>query len=301
MAREYGKTNFTLMLLDASGIRIASENQVSGWDLLERGALKGNTTNRFSWDGTKFASFSHLGTELFDFNRCTGEFKNRKEFNIPVNDSFPTTGMGIFSPNNKLIYTGNAKYIYQIDATNGKTRLVSTWDGFHDTAKGANFGWGTSFGSYQLASNGKLYISTNFTTRYMHTIENPNDTGILCNFKQRSVKLLTWNNGVPHYPNYELGPVADKCGESGIADNILERIEVFPNPVSKFLVVSGQYIDGINIEIYNLLGQLMSPNIEVNHQTHHIDVRNLPAGIYLLQIRDKKGSLVRTERIVITR
>ena len=96
ITREYGKKNFIIMLLDSSGIKIISEPEVSGWSLADWGIVKGNMTNRFSWDGTMFASFTHLGLELFDFNRCTGALSNRREIIIPQHDSFSTSGGGGF-------------------------------------------------------------------------------------------------------------------------------------------------------------------------------------------------------------
>ena len=300
IAREFNKKNFTVIQLNQSGFNIISENQESKWDLSNHDAFRGNYSNRFSWKGEIFASYSYEGLELYDFDRCNGTLSNRREYKIPTDDTSSCSYV-CFSPNDRLIYALLGHKIYQIEIGTNTVRKIADWDLRLDTVDGGTAAFYTSFGFPQLAPDGKIYISTSESTRYLHVIEKPNEIGQLCSFKQRSIKLLNWNSGLPNFPNYELGAVADKCGESGIADNILERIEVFPNPVSKFLVVSGQNIDGINIEIYNLLGQLMSPNIEVNHQTHHIDVRNLPAGIYLLQIRDKKGSLVRTERIVITR
>ena len=95
ITREYGKKNFIIMLLDSSGIKIISEPEVSGWSLADWGIVKGNMTNRFSWDGTMFASFTHLGLELFDFNRCTGALSNRREIIIPQHDSFSTSGGGV--------------------------------------------------------------------------------------------------------------------------------------------------------------------------------------------------------------
>ena len=225
-----------------------------------------------------------------------------------------------------MIYTGDINYYYQVDIFNGlKLRKIATYDGFRDTPQGQTGGIKTFLGHIQLASDGKIYMSTIETTRYLHAIENPNDTGILCNFKQRAVKLLTFNNGLPHYPNYELGAVADKCGESGIANNEIEKIEVYPNPASDFVeispstVIQSRYISGLirnlSITFTNILGQSLSPPVipistvipaNLSGSQHHeagisLDVRSLPEGIYLLQIKDKNDNLIKTERIVIAR
>lgn len=123
-------------------------------------------------------------------------------------------------------------------------------------------------------------------THYLQSIENPNDTGILCNFKQHSVKLLTFNSGLPHYPNYELGSVADKCGESGIKDNEMEKIEVYPNPASEYVqIMSDSPIDCM-VDIYNSMGQKV-----LSSRDGRIDVSALNNGIYLLKILDKRDRI----------
>jgi hypothetical protein len=306
IAREYGKKNYSIFILDSTGIKLESENQLSGWDLSNVNLEQGNGTNRFSYDGKLFASFTHLGLELFDFDRCFGTLSNRREIIFPINDSFPTSGSGCFSPNNKFIYTGNGKYVYQIELSNKKIRLIGINDDFRDTPEGQTGGIFTNFGVSNLAYDGKIYFSSGETTRYLHTIENPNDTGILCNFKQHSVKLLTFNSGLPHYPNYELGAVADKCGESGITDNTLEEIEVYPNPASDYVEISPSnailnLFQHPTFTLTNLLGQQTSLPVEVSSRGYRIDTRALSEGIYMLQMRDINDNLIKTERLVISR
>jgi hypothetical protein len=310
MAREHGRKNFTILKLDSSGIKVHSESQISGWDL-STGPYGRNATNKFSSDGSMFASFTINGTEIFDFNRCDATLSNRREIVIPMNDTFDSAGVGCFSPDNKLLYTGNGKYYYQVELKNLKIRKIATYDNFQDTPTGQTGGIPTNFGSLQPAYDGRIYMTTTETTRYLHTIENPNDTGILCNFKQHSIKLLTFNSGLPHYPNYELGAVADKCGESGIADNEIEKIEVYPNPASDYIdissstVIQSRYISGLfrnlSITVTNLLGQQTSLPVEVSSRGYRIDTRALSEEIYMLQIRDIYDNLIKTERIVIQR
>ena len=77
ITREYGKKSFVVMLLDSTGIKVVSEPFISSWDLADGGGTYKGNANRFSWDGTMFVSFTHLGAELFNFNRCTGALSNR--------------------------------------------------------------------------------------------------------------------------------------------------------------------------------------------------------------------------------
>ena len=310
ISREYGKKNFTVMLLDSSGIKIVSDDQNSGWDLNQRSLNKGNFCNRFSWDGKQFASFNYEGLEIFDFDRCQGKLSNRRQFVFPIDDTSTNTYV-CYSSNNQLVYANQGHKIYQIELKTNNVIKIADWDLREDTVDGGTAGFYTSFGFPQLAPDGKIYYSTTESTRYLHVIEKPNEIGGLCSFKQRSIKLLNWNSGLPNFPNYELGAVADKCGESGIANNEIEKIEVYPNPASDFVeispstVIQSRYISGLirnlSFTLTNLLGQQTSPLVEVTNRGHRIDTRSLPEGIYLLQVSDKNHNLIKTERLVITR
>ncbi len=297
ITREYGKKNFIVMLLDSNGIKIHSEPLVSGWDLVDWNAERGNFTNQFSWDGSMFASFTHLGVELFDFNRCNGGLTNRRVITIPTSDTIIYAGAGGFSPNSRLLYLGNRNKYYQADIFNGlKLRKIANYDGYTDTPSGQSGGIPTDLGVIQIAHDGKIYMSTTETTRFLHVIENPNDTGILCNFKQHAIKLLTFVGGLPKHPNYELGAVADKCGESGITDNSLERIEVYPNPVLDKCTIKGvKFIRPIHYVVYDILGK----ELVYGNTAHDIDLSRLSNGYYFIKFTDYKYSDEVVRRIEI--
>jgi hypothetical protein len=301
IAREYGNKVYTIILLDSNGLKIKSEQPISNWDLSERNAGKFNFVNKFSWDGKYYASINFKGVEIFDFDRCTGLISNRRIINIPQNDT--TANYSIcFSKNNKYLYANSLHTIYQIEVSNMNIEQVASLMPYFDsTDDGKILPVPTVFGFTQLATDGRIFISSTSSSRHLSVIENPENKGLACNVIQQHIKLLTWTTGLPNYPNYELGAVADKCGESRIADNEIEKIEVYPNPVSEFLVVSGQKLAGISIEMYNLLGQKMSPSIEAKNQGYRLGVQTLPEGIYLLQVSDKNHNLIKTERLVISR
>ena len=296
ITREYSNKCFTVALLDSSGIKIVSENQCMAWDLSDKASGTGNTANRFSSDGKLFASFTNFGTELYDFDRCTGLLSNRREIILPKNDTFKTEGAGSFSPNDKFIYTGDIKYLYQIEVANLKVRLVGTWDGYLDTPDNSNFGIATTFGAYSIAPDGKIYLSTNQTTRYLHTIEKPNDTGVKCNFKLRSVKLLTYNNGLPSLVNYELGAVSDKCGEGSKIQSSVGSKEwsVYPNPVSDYLNIEFLHKMDSKSEVllFDMLGRPRPLNLlEKQKNRLRFDVSSIPQGVYVLQVGNQKHKI----------
>jgi hypothetical protein len=75
-----------------------------------------------------------------------------------------------------------------------------------------------------------------------------------------------------------------------------------PNPASDYVeVVSQKWTVGSVVEMYNLLGQQVFPSIEMSNDGLRLDVRDLSEGIYLLQMRDKSGSVIKTEKLVISR
>ena len=70
--------------------------------------------------------------------------------------------------------------------------------------------------------------------------------------------------------------------------------KVYPNPTNKTLILYGDNIS--RIEILNALGQKISET-ECNENEITIDISHQPAGIYFLNITDKKGEKI-TKKVV---
>jgi hypothetical protein len=69
-------------------------------------------------------------------------------------------------------------------------------------------------------------------------------------------------------------------------------LKVYPNPVQDELTIS----EGVGmITIYNALGQPIRQIINENQTIFAIDVRDLPKGIYSLQLRKANGQVVTTQ------
>jgi hypothetical protein len=85
-------------------------------------------------------------------------------------------------------------------------------------------------------------------------------------------------------------------------NNLSLQLMLHPNPASDYVeVVSQKWTVGSVVEMYNLLGQQVFPSIEMSNDGLRLDVRDLSEGIYLLQMRDKSGSVIKTEKLVISR
>jgi hypothetical protein len=57
----------------------------------------------------------------------------------------------------------------------------------------------------QLAPDGRIYMSSNSGTRYLHVIEQPDSLGLACSVCQHCVELPSYNSfSIPNFPNYRL-------------------------------------------------------------------------------------------------
>jgi len=176
----------------------------------------------FSLDGNKYARYGVHSTlepsyiDIFDFDRCNGEFSNPYRIVIDTADVGFINGFTglIFSPNGNILYHLNRDAIVQYDMTVtdiiASKDTVATYDGF--IAPGP-FPFETSFFLGQTGPDEKIYISTSAVTEYMHIIHNPNILGEGCNVEQHGLELPTYNNrSMPNFPNYRLyAEVGSSC------------------------------------------------------------------------------------------
>lgn len=72
----------------------------------------------------------------------------------------------------------------------------------------------------------------------------------------------------------------------GAQENELQKVGLFPNPTTGFLTVSGS--DVLNYNVYNVLGEKLREG-----STSRVDVSELNAGIYLLEIITESGSALK--------
>jgi hypothetical protein len=188
----------------------------------------------FSPNGDRLAYTGYeTGLDVFDFDRCTGILSNWQHADIT--DGVFTRSVQ-FSSDGSLIYVSSVDRVYQYNVIGGIIGLpntVAVQDGFYDQYPGIL----TRFATMSLAPDGRIYISTGNTTRYMHVIQEPDEQGLACNLMQHAHYRQTWTaNSIPYRPNYLLGPVdgsvCDSLGISlGVSDMDLQSgLRAEPNP-----------------------------------------------------------------------
>ena len=173
----------------------------------------------FSPDGTKYVTLNFAGEAInddvwvyfYDFDRCTGLLSNQKEWYY---SDFCWAGGAAISPNSRFAYVSTSERIYQFDLWEDEptSTYIEYRDGFGEP-------YPLTFGTLQLAPDGKIYggagISTN---QFMDVIHQPNKKGEVCQIEQHGIKLpALYNNGIPTFPNYRLGPLdGSPCDTLGL-------------------------------------------------------------------------------------
>ena len=174
----------------------------------------------FSPNGNFYARFDYYNQlNLFQFDRCTGEFYDPLHWTISVpGDSIPLSGSAIFSPNSRYLYINYTWQILQYDLwaedIKSSEQVVAEYEG-------GNVFFPPTFFIAQLGPDGRIYINASTGVQSFHLIESPNLSGAECNVNQSGFILETHNgSSMCFFPNYRLGPIdGSPCDSLGI-DNM---------------------------------------------------------------------------------
>jgi len=244
----------------------------------------------FSPDGSMFANYwSVTDLELFDVDRCTGEFSN--PIHIPISDGEGLGGVA-FSPNGQLLYVSSYIDAYQYDLTAadlaGSQVLIAEWDTFYSPFPP----FATVFDMALLAPDGKIYISTSNGTLHLHVINDPDVPGLDCNMVQHQLELPRYfSNSLPNHPNYYLGPLAGSpCDTLGLGLPANPRplnLSAWPNPSSGSFTLNyaPQPVAGV-LEVRDLQCKLVrQERIPAWSQVHTLVMQEAAAGLYLCKLK----------------
>jgi len=245
----------------------------------------------FSRDGTKYAFFDYGNSKinLFDFDRCTGQFSNYVNLTNVSNLHYGSIGTA-FSPNSRYLYTSLNQKIVQWDTYSSNIALTKTVVAVADTFYCPNYA--VCFNLMELNSNGKIYVSSPNSSYCLSVIENPDVGGLSCNVIQHGFTAPRYiAAGIPNHPNFDLGPISGSACDSltslseyGVYSN--QNISIIPNPASgnfqvKYLV---ENIPG-ELLVQDNLGRIIFKNY-VSPWTNSIEVHlpNVDSGLYLVRI-----------------
>jgi hypothetical protein len=83
-----------------------------------------------------------------------------------------------------------------------------------------------------------------------------------------------------------------------VSDTRLTGLEIYTNSSSKTIVIKGQLEAQTKVQLYDIQGRLVSATLlERNNTEHVINVSELSAGVYVVQMQNTSGS--RTEKVIL--
>lgn len=113
---------------------------------------------------------------------------------------------------------------------------------------------------------------------------------------QGASAALTWTLGEPIVETFGNAPTIDQGFLQNLvsATPVYERkgikfsLNIYPNPVSRYLTLQFDPPAPFQLDLYDLLGRHLL-SAELNETIQQIDLTNLDAGIYLLRLSDGEG------------
>jgi len=207
--------DYYVFLLDDTGIHAHSTYKTNF-----RSEISNNFTfNNFSPDGNYFAEgmsyfnenidTAYQQTTLYEFNRCTGDFTF---ITRDTSMHYRLKPSVTFSPNSQYLYTASNLELYQYDLASPDIKeskqVVAEYDGYKFKYNENDPGQEIHISYLANGPDGKIYSIPAGNSRFLHTIEYPDEAGEDCHFAHRSINMPTSNfNSTPNFANYRLGPV----------------------------------------------------------------------------------------------
>ncbi|HMG16999.1 MAG TPA: PKD domain-containing protein [Saprospiraceae bacterium] len=202
--------------------------------------IDGYGQHYFSPDGSMYA-YSNIGPKkteirihLLDFDRCTGTLSNERFFSIK--DTISGIGGMCFSPDSRFLYFNSQVKLYQADLkTSDIKNSIKLIDIFDLNAYQAFDTLLANFFMMNNAPDGKIYMNSISSSRWLHEFNHPEREGKACDFRKFAITMPHYNLSLPNFPNFRLGPIdGSACDTLGI-DNIpvanfnYERAVAFPS------------------------------------------------------------------------
>jgi hypothetical protein len=240
---------------------------------------------------------------LMNFNKCNGQAT--QFMFIPAD----TNVYGLsFSPDNSKLYVSNTydngtnkSYLYQYNISSATPTTIIASKTLIKMLPDTTF-----FGALQIGPDNKIYAtqyraSGNKTVAFLSTINNPNQTGLSCNYSDNNFSLLGKKGalGLPNFVESYFNTNYSCLDGVGLKENNFEKgFSVFPNPFSSKTNIQLFSKTIKQIELYNIYGFLVKRIENVNSDKIEMEKGNLDRGIYFLQIKTDNNTM-QTCRLVI--
>jgi photosystem II stability/assembly factor-like uncharacterized protein len=271
-------TKVNKFVRDGDDIYAASDQGVykttftgTGWTELNTG-LTNKTIRGTDISGSKMIAV-HFSGEFFVSSDKGATWTQATT--VPITGSSKLAKDAVISGNNFIV--GSVQGIY-LSTDNG-----STWTKITNGLTSVN----EIFKFHK--TNGKIFMATDNGVK-MSVDDGQTWTTIGNDY---SAKLYITSYG-SHLYSTKFGEVSRMSipGISGIDDNDLPLVNIYPNPAKSLVNIKGLNDDIKSVRIINLLGNTVYSNNAVNGSCLEINTSQYPAGVYIIRIDAKESKII---------
>lgn len=278
LSNEFGTSNYHKILLTPEGPTL-HEVQSLGYEF-PFPPCRWQRSLSASPSGERLVRFSsRCGAQFLNFDRCSGELFEAG-FSHLENGVFGGGGSA-FSFDSEYVYFSRW---YQVSKARFDTPPDTLRASFQPPA-----GYGGSFVHMFRDPYGRIYIAPQASEPYLHVIEPGDNEPTVAQVSFEGLMMpRRIQRTIPHYPNYELGPVAgspcDTLLISSVDDAPKEpvRLRLYPNPAKDNTVVEMDFSGLKRLTLYDALGRPLH-SFESTNLREEIKLDGWPAGIYYIQ------------------
>lgn len=155
----------------------------------------------------------------------------------------------------------------------------------------------------QLGPDGKIYTLDKGDLGKLAVINNPNAAGTACDYQAEAISL---GQGYGSYtlPSFIAGFDYDNtvisCIYVGMEELSDIEISVSPNPaVSHIEIRSGALLNNCNLTLVNSNGKVVLEEYQSSGDVIQVDVSQLAAGVYVLQLWEDQRILTPSKKLAI--
>ena len=240
--------------------------------------------------------------ECFDFDKITGIVSN--PVNLQTDSIYDYYGVS-FSPDNSKLYIScvlNDDGVYQFNLNAGGGNADSVLASKTKIAGNSHQNWALSLGP-----DGKIYVATGGA--YLSVINNPNNVGLSCNYKDSVVHVygnVVNEAGLPNFiDSYDYSNTTCNCSDDDIHNVKLANNAILyqnsPNPFGNGTTIKYFVPENADAQIifYDEFGtQIKTFKVSENGTGQlNIDASNLPQDIYSYSLI-VNGKVVDTKKML---
>ncbi len=247
-------------------------------------------------DATMIARVSNKNyAVLYHFNNLDGTLTNPIELTFPLQDTIAYLRGICFSSNSRYLYIASKYQLFQYD-----TKAIDIQQSRQLVGDLSNLiltqGKGLLYFS-KLAPDGKIYIAAPFSHKYLSVINRPNCPGTLCDFRPHALELPEYNyDGLPNSPFFETPPANYSCDSITPTSEIIEFINLYPNPAINQISISNSH-DFQTYHIIDITGKIVLKGT-LNDKSI-ITVSSIPDGIYFLSLHNMNTQVQSLGKFVV--